>query len=141
MTNRTGWPAIGAVGSIRTRMLTPFLSACQEVAGGRFGGVGVIGMVWIVGRVGRTVGAVTAFVVVAVVGRRVVVVARTVEGGEVVVGPTVVLVVVLSGTPGWVISGPPAEPPDAWEVEASGSTIAAERAPAENSRATLTTRI
>ena len=140
MTKRTGWPALGDGGSIRTRAFTPFLSACQEVAGGT---LGVVGMVRIGGRVDTTVDGVTAFAVVAVEGRRVVVVARMVDDGDVVVGPTtaVVLVVGSSGTVDRPTSGPPAGWPEAFEVEGGESTTVAESAPAESSRVTLATRI
>ena len=140
MSKRTGWPAVGDGGSIRTRALTPFLSACQEVAGGT---LGVVGMVRIGGRVDATGDVVAAFAVVAVEGRRVVVDARMVDDGDVGVGATtaVVLVVVSSGTVDWTTSGPPASWPEAFEVEGGESTTVAESAPAESSRATLPTSI
>ncbi len=138
MTSRTGWPARGDAGSMCTRALTPFLSACQEAAGRRLGRVGGIGMVWIGGRVEGTVDAVTAFAVVTVVGRRVVVVARTVvamvvDDDDVLAGPAAAIVLVVpSGEVGW---------PEAVGVEAGESTTAAETAPATSSRAMLTRRI
>ena len=139
MTKRTGWPALGDAGSIRTRAITPFLSACQELAGGTFG---VVGMVRIGGRVDATVDVVAAFAVVAVEGRPVVVVASMVDEGDVVVGPTTaVVLVVASGTVDWTTSGPPAGWAEAFEVEGGESTTVAESAPAESSRATLATRI
>jgi hypothetical protein len=123
---------------MRTRALTPFLVACQELAGRRLGTVGGIGIVWIGGRVEGTVDAVTALAVVAVVGRRVVVVARTVvatvvDDDDVVAGAAAAVVVVVpSGEVGW---------PNAVGVEAGESTTAAETAPATSSRAMLTRRI
>ena len=107
MTKRTGWPALGEAGSIRTRALTPFLSACQDVAGGT---LGVVGMVRMGGRVDATVEVDPGLVVVAVEGRRVVVVATVVDDGDVVEGTTtaVVLVVASTGTVDWTTSAPPA---------------------------------
>lgn len=138
MTNRTGCPATGDAGSMCTRALTPFLSACQELAGRKLGRVGGIGMVWIGGRVEGTVDAVTARAVVAVVGRRVVVVARTlvatvVDDDDVVAGAAVAVVVV-------VPSGAVARP-EAVGVEAGVSITAPETAPATSSRAMLARRL
>lgn len=140
MMNRTGWPAVGDGGSIRTRALTPFLTDCQEVAGGT---LGMVDTVRIGGRVDATVDVLTAFAVVGEEGRRVVGVAGMVGDGDVLVVriTAVVLVVVPSGMGDWTTPGVRAGGPAAIEVAVGESTTVAESAPAASSRAMLATRI
>jgi hypothetical protein len=136
-TKRTGWPATGDVGSIRMRALTPFFSACQEVAGGV---LGVVGMVLIGGRPVATV-VVTGLAVLGVVGVagfRVVVV-TLVDGRAAGLATTapVAVVVVSTVTVDPVGAGAAAGGPKPVVVTGRGSTTAADTTPPASSSATL----
>ena len=62
MKKRTVWPATGATGSIRSRMVTPLASVCHLPAGAMFGTVSQFGSVS-----GTVVLVVANFVVVVLV--------------------------------------------------------------------------